>query len=310
MKKAALYLQAFAGLLLGAPAMAWDAGGHMLTGEIAWQRLRPEVRAKVGALVAKLPNEYHAGQPYNFVTAPVWMDDMRSMPAYPWSKLHYVNLEYTATGSPVVIPPPPHILSTIGECVAALKAPATTGEKRVEALGMLTHLVGDLHQPLHATEWGGDRGGNGYLIMGVPFSDLLPKMVANLHTFWDKAYRFDTRGGKAVEAWRCPESKDRPKAPGQGIIAEQARELMLRFPAASLDQLAERGGPVAWARESHIIGCLAAYPQRPYPAADEPVALTPEFIVKAREIAGQRVTLAGYRLGNLLNEIFADTARP
>ena len=309
MKKAALYLQALAGLLLGAPAMAWDAGGHMLTGEIAWQRFRPEVRAKVGALVAKLPNEYHAGQPYNFVTAPVWMDDMRSMPAYPWSKLHYVNLEYTATGSPVVIPPPPHILSTIGECVAALKAPATTGEKRVEALGMLTHLVGDLHQPLHATDWG-DRGGNGYLIMGVPFSDLLPKMVANLHTFWDKAYRFDTRGGKVVEAWRCPVSKDRPKAPGQGIIAEQARELMLRFPAASLDQLAERGGPVAWARESHIIGCLAAYPQRPYPAADEPVALTPEFIVKAREIAGQRVTLAGYRLGNLLNEIFADTARP
>ena len=309
MKKAALYLQAFAGLLLGAPAMAWDAGGHMLTGEIAWQRLRPEVRAKVGALVAKLPNEYHAGQPYNFVTAPVWMDDMRSMPAYPWSKLHYVNLEYTATGSPVVIPPPPHILSTIGECVAALKAPATTGEKRVEALGMLTHLVGDLHQPLHATDWG-DRGGNGYLIMGVPFSDLLPKMVANLHTFWDKAYRFDTRGGKVVEAWRCPEIKDRPKAPGQGIIAEQARELMLRFPAASLDQLAERGGPGAWARESHLIGCLAAYPQRPYPAADEPVALTPEFIVKAREIAGQRVTLAGYRLGNLLNEIFADTARP
>ena len=234
---------------------------------------------------------------------------MRSMPAYPWSKLHYVNLEYTATGSPVVIPPPPHILSTIGECVAALKAPATTGEKRVEALGMLTHLVGDLHQPLHATDWG-DRGGNGYLIMGVPFSDLLPKMVANLHTFWDKADRFDTRAGKAVEVWRCPVSKDRPKAPGQGIIAEQARELMLRFPAASLDQLAERGGPVAWARESHIIGCLAAYPQRPYPAADEPVALTPEFIVKAREIAGQRVTLAGYRLGNLLNEIFADTARP
>ncbi len=215
MKRAALYLQAFAGLLFGAPAMAWDAGGHMLTGEIAWQRLRPEVRAKVGALVAKLPNEYHAGQPYNFVTAPVWMDDMRSMPAYPWSKLHYVNLEYTATGSPVVIPPPPHILSTIGECVAALKAPATTGEKRVEALGMLTHLVGDLHQPLHATDWG-DRGGNGYLIMGVPFSDLLPKMVANLHTFWDKAYRFDTRGGKVVEAWRCPEIKDRPKAPGQG----------------------------------------------------------------------------------------------
>lgn len=299
-----------AALVLAVPALGWDAGGHMLTGEIAWQRLRPEVRVKVSALAARLPREFNGGRPYHFVTAPAWMDDMRSMPAYPWSKLHYVNLEYTATGSPVVIPPAPHILSAIADATAALRAAATPDDKRAEALGMLTHLVGDLHQPLHATEWAGDRGGNGYLIMGVPFSDLLPKMVANLHTFWDKAYRFDTRGGKAVEVWRCPEIKDRPAQPGQGVIAAQARELLLRFPEAGLDQLAERGGPVAWARESHLIGCLAAYPQRPYPAADEPVALSPEFIGKAREIAGQRVVLAGFRLGALLNEIFADTPKP
>jgi len=304
-----LFPTATALLLLGAPAPAWDGGGHMLTAEIAWQRLRPEARAKVSALVAKLPNEYNAGQPYNFITAPTWMDDMRSMPKYPWSKLHYVTLEYTATGTPITIPPPPHILSTIEESIAALKSASTPEERRVEALGMLVHLVGDLHQPLHATDWG-DRGGNGYLIMGVPFSDLMPKMVANLHTFWDKAYRFDTKAGKPVEVWRSPDVKDRPKQPGQGIIAEQAKQLMLRFPEASLYQLAEPGGAVAWARESHLIGCLAGYPQRPYPAADEPAALTTEFIGKAHEIAGQRVTLAGYRLGNLLNELFGPAARP
>ena len=306
----ALFQLAAATVLLGLPARAWDAGGHMLTAEIAWQRLQPGVRAKVSALVAKLPNEYNAGQPYNFVTAPAWMDDMRSMPKYPWSKLHYVTLEYTATGTPVVIPEPPHILSGIEECIAALKAPATPEDRRVEALGMLVHFVGDIHQPLHATDWAGDRGGNGYLIVGIPFSDLMPKMVANLHTFWDKAYRFDTKAGKPAELWRSPEIKARPNAPGQGVIAEQAKELMLRFPAASLYQLAEPGGALAWARESHTIGCLAAYPQRPYPAADEPAALTPEFIGKAHEIAGQRVTLAGYRLGNLLNEIFGAAAKP
>ena len=306
----ALFQTATAALLLGTHASAWDAGGHMLTGQIAWERLRPEVRAKVSALVAKLPNEYNAQQPYNFVTAPTWMDDMRSMPKYPWSKLHYVNLEYTATGTPVVIPEGPHILTGIDESIAALKAADTPEERRVEALGMLVHFVGDVHQPLHATDWGGDRGGNGYLIMGVTFSDLMPKMTSNLHTFWDKAYRFDTKAGKAAELWACPEIKARPKAPGEGVIAEQARELMLRFPEASLYQLADKGGPVAWARESHLLGCLAAYPQRPYPAADEPVALTPEFISKAHEIAGQRVTLAGYRLGNLLNEIFGAAAKP
>lgn len=311
MKTARVFFQtAVAVLLAGAPAAAWDAGGHMLTGQIAWERLRPEVRAQVSALAAKLPNEYNARQPYNFVTAPVWMDDMRSMPKYPWSKLHYVTLEYTAAGTPIVIPEPPHILSGIADCIAALKSADTPEERRVEALGMLVHFVGDLHQPLHATDWAGDRGGNGYLIMGVTFSDLMPKMTANLHTFWDKAYRFDTKAGKAVEVWRCPEIKDRPKLPGQGVIAEQAKEFMLRFPEASLYQLADKGGAVAWARESHLIGCLAAYPQRPYPAADEPVALTPEFIGKAREIAGQRVTLAGYRLGNLLNEIFSIPEKP
>lgn len=304
------FLTAISTVLLAVPAVAWDAGGHMLTAEIAWQRMRPEVRVKVSALVAKLPNEYNAGQPYNFITSPTWMDDMRSMPKYPWAKLHYVTLDYTASGTPIVIPPPPHILSAMDECIAALKSPATLEERRVEALGMLVHFVGDIHQPLHATDWAGDRGGNGYLIVGIPFSDLMPKMIANLHTFWDKAYRFNTKAGQPVEVWRGPEIKDRPKAAGQGIIAEQARELMLRFPEVSFYQLADKGGALAWARESHLIGCLAAYPQRPYPSADEPVALSTEFIGKAHEIAGQRVALAGYRLGNLLNEIFAAPAKP
>jgi hypothetical protein len=210
----------------------------------------------------------------------------------------------------VVIPEEPSVLTGIEDSIAALKYAGTSEDKRVEALGMLLHFVGDVHQPLHCTEWGGDRGGNGYLIMGVAFSDLMPKMVANLHTFWDKAYRFDTKAGKAVELWHSPDIKGRPRLPGEGVIAEQAKELMLRFPEASLYQLADKGGAVAWARESHLIGCLAAYPQRPYPAADEPVALTPEFISKAHEIAGQRVVLAGYRLGNLLNEIFGAAAKP
>ena len=300
----ALFLTTAASLLAVLPAQAWDAGGHMLTAEIAWQRLRPEVRTKVSALTAQLPNDYNEKEPYNFITAPAWMDDMRSMPKYPWSKLHYVTLEYTHSGTPITIPPPPHLLSAIEETIAALKSPATPEAQRVEALGMLVHFVGDVHQPLHTTDWAGDRGGNAYLIMGVPFSDLMPKMVANLHTFWDKAYRFDTEGGKPVEVWIGPDVKNRPKAPGEGIIAAQARELMLRFPEGSLFQLEDKTGPLTWVRESHTIGCLAGYPQRPYPSADEPVALTPEFIGKAREIAGQRVTLAGYRLGNLLNEIF------
>ena len=75
--------------------------------------------------------------------------------------------------------------------------------------------------------------------MGVTFSDLMPKMTSNLHTFWDKAYRFDTKAGKATDLWTCPDIKARPEAPG-----DPAKEGMLRFPEASLYRFADKGVPV------------------------------------------------------------------
>ena len=191
-------------------------------------------------------------------------------------------------------------------------------DERAKALGMLFHWVGDIHQPLHTTTWN-DRGGNGYLISGVHFSDLMPGMVANLHTFWDKAFRFDVREGMPVELWANPKVGERPK-PGEGIITEEARELMRRFPRAALTELAQPGNEVsrplpstplaanaeAWARESHLIGCRSAYPPGPHPDNTEAPRLTPEFAHAAYEIAGRRVVIAGYRMAAVLAEIFGE----
>ncbi len=304
--------------LLATQAQAWDAGGHMLVGEIAWELSTPATRKAVNEMVATLDTKFNAGQPYNFVTVSCWMDDLRSLPRkdYPWSAWHYVDIAKTDDGKAFKLPEPPHIVWAIGENLKTLREKRAPADERAKALGMLFHWIGDIHQPLHTTTWN-DRGGNGYLISGVYFSDLLPGMVANLHTFWDKAYRFDVRDGMVAELWAVAKPGERPK-PGEGIIAEEAKELMKRFPRATLTELAQAGNETsrplpstplaanaeAWARESHVIGCKSAYPPGPHPENTGAPRISPEFAHAAYEIAGRRVAIAGYRLAVVLNGLF------
>lgn len=291
-------------LALAARAHAWDAGGHMLVDQIAWTLMKPEARARATELVRNLENTYNNGQPYNFITAGAWMDDMRSKKGYAWSKWHYVNVDWTADGAAFTLPEPPHVVWAIEESLKTLNAPGTPPAKASETLAMIMHLVADVHQPMHATDRG-DRGGNGVLITGVPFSDLWPGTVANLHAFWDKAFRFDKVDGKIVEVWKCPDVPGRPTNPVEGIIAEQAERIrkkyLPRHPAAEVPQL----GPVEWAKESHRLGCLFGYPAGFEPSDHQVVALTPEFVEASRTIAEDQIAIAGYHLARVLNEALA-----
>ena len=299
----ALRLGVFA-LLLPALAQAWDAAGHMLVGEIAWQQMTPAAREKAAALVQPLDTRFTEGRSYNFVTAGCWMDDMRGLGRdYPWSKLHYVTIPWTPTGLPAEIPQPPNVVSAIEDNLRTLRSADATPAQRTEALGMLVHFVGDIHQPLHTTDRNNDRGGNALLISGVPFSDLLSKQGKNLHTFWDKAFRFDGQGPAIVELWKAPREVERPQAPGEGIIAGQAKKIIARFPREKLPELAGPADGAAWAKESHMAGCLHAYPVGEPSDPMEIRVLTPAFARNAQEVANRRIALAGYRLGALLNDL-------
>ena len=292
-------------LAVSANAYAWDPAGHMLVDQIAWTQMKPEVRARAEELVKTLENTYNTAQPYHFITAGAWMDDMRSKKGYAWSKWHYVNLEWTADGAAFALPEPPHVVWAIGESVKILKAAETAPDKASEALAMILHFVADVHQPMHATERNGDRGGNGVLITGVPFTDLWPGTKANLHAYWDKAFRFDKADRKIGELWQCPPTPDRPKNAEEGVIAAEAAKIMEKYPAASLAADIAQTDPVEWARESHRLGCTAGYPADFVPSDNHVVELTGDFAAKARAVAEQQIALAGYRLARLLNETLA-----
>ena len=211
-------------LLCPIQARAWDPTGHMLVDQIAYENTKPEVRARVAALVAKLDGKYNNRSPYNFVTSGCYMDDMRAAPGYAWSKWHFIDVNYTPDGSGYVEPEPPHVLWAIEHSAAKLLngAQATDAEK-AEAVAMLIHFVGDVHQPLHCVDWN-DQGGNGYFIAGIPMSDLSKNKPATLHLFWDRAYRYDVKGGKVIELYYGLWNSERPGTPCGGSHQKPGRE--------------------------------------------------------------------------------------
>jgi hypothetical protein len=281
----------------------------MLVDQIACDRLRPEVQERVAKMVATLENKYNAHQPYNLVTAGCYMDDMRASPGYAYAPWHYVDSPYIANagGSKFIEPAPPHVLWAIDHAIATLKDAASTEPQKAEAVAMLFHFVGDVHQPLHCVDWN-DKGGNGYLIDGIPFSDLSKNRPANLHAFWDKAFRFDVKDGEVVELYWGLWTSERPHAPDEGLIEEQAKKIEERFPESAVAELLKRKTPREWAVESFEIACKSAYPPGPHPIDAKVVTLTPEYVHAANEIACKRIALAGCRLANLLNELFGNNS--
>ena len=291
-------------VLVSAGARAWDPAGHMLVSEIAWDHTHPAARARVNESAQRLEATYNAGQPYHFVTAGCWMDDLRSKKGYPWAAWHYVTIPWSVDGKAFSLPAPPHVVWAIEQNVRTLKESDPESKDVALALAMLIHFVGDVHQPMHATDRD-DRGGNGVLIGGVPFTDLWPGTVPNLHAFWDKAFRFDRGGSKVVELWIAPDLSARPKTPGEGIIAAEAKKISAQFPRTKFGAALQQSEPGEWARESHVLGCTVGYPEGATASDSDVVAITPEFAAKARGIATERVALAGYRLADLLNALLA-----
>ena len=59
-------------------ARAWDGTGHMLVGQIAYDRLNDKAKARVSELAAKIQKD---GVPYNAVNICCWADDIKGRDA-------------------------------------------------------------------------------------------------------------------------------------------------------------------------------------------------------------------------------------
>lgn len=172
----------FACLCLSQPTMAWDAEGHMIVGQLAYNHLDSEVKAKCDALIA-VPLTNNSSSTSNFVTAACWADDFKS-------KLgtgieHYIDLPFSLNGYPtngVALPLPTNVVTAIRQSIATLQDPTAAQTNQATALRYLLHFVGDIEQPLHCSSAistnhpTGDAGGNSFYLTGE---------WSKLHYLWD-----------------------------------------------------------------------------------------------------------------------------
>jgi hypothetical protein len=265
-------------------AHAWGDEGHRITGFIANTYLSDAARAQLLTLVST----------DNLALIATWMDDERdllnqSLPGS--SRWHYEN-RLACAPTLNAAPPCPQ-----GQCITqqierwskVLQNRDESVAHRADAVRILVHLIGDLHQPLHLID-NNDRGGNDVLVR-------LPrqKEPRRLHEVWDARVLHSNLRRRGTESY--------------------ARILDERFATQRVEW--QRGTVEDWARETHLLG-RDAYQRLPNfacrSAKDPAEAVTDlplAYIDAAKPIIDTQLAKAGMRMAWILNAaLTAAPARP
>lgn len=334
------------------PARAWNDTGHMTCAYIAYRELKPEVRRRVSELLRQhpryrqdllrdMPEGFADPDLYAFIKAATWPDMVRDLrnpmhATHNHPTWHYVDFPLVAPADAATLHPPmpdaeggdvDNVLKALAKVSGELSNPQTAAADRAIDLCWLSHLIGDLHQPLHATSFfsqkypDGDKGGNLFLVRAAGGE------IVNLHYVWDgilgpqsnpRAVRLITENILANSTCRrgalaAQLSHDTFKAWALESYAD-ARDVVydnFRLRGAAPDLVRPHDGAgTGGAGPSQLLHAKAATQpsaspgRRPW-AADAP-ALPISYEAVARELASQRIALAGYRLADELNRVFGN----
>jgi len=279
--------------LWSGPCHAWGDAGHAVIGLIAQSFLSPAARRQVDAMLAA---DTDSLTPHNIADAATWADKYRDLDRngarQNTRQWHFVDLELGAPdldracfGHPAVPagtlasngPAQDCVVDKIDQFAAELGNPRIDPAERVVALKFLMHLVGDLHQPLHASD-DHDRGGNDKR------ASASGSRAATLHHFWDTEF-VDQLG---------PDPKQIAAALLPRIAASDARAW-------------SRGAPSDWAFESFRIAKDDAYGRLPVPNARGSYRLPDTYAAMATRDVAVQLSKAGVRLAMLLNRALGQT---
>jgi hypothetical protein len=293
------------------PLFAWDAVGHMAVAYVAYQHLNLTTKNRVHELL-KLHPDYHrwfAEIPPGtsqrdkrlmiFMIASRWADRIKSESGYTddgtdsgfhpdgdtsvqnigysdhlrhkyW---HFVDIPFSQDGTKLPAIPTPNAETQIRAFRTVLASNESDQLKSYD-LVWLVHLVGDVHQPLHAatrvssSDPRGDGGGTLVKLCAAPCPD-------ELHAFWDRILTTSSSLGTAIRV-------------GNGL------------PDAD-PTLVRKKDAADWIHESFEAAQQSVY-ITPIASGDGPFRITPAYRSAAKELAKKRIALAGVRLANLLND--------
>jgi hypothetical protein len=273
-----------------APAFAWGDEGHEVIGLIADHYLEPAVRARVQSILAGDTTQLTTQDVAHEATwADKYRDSDRNGMKVRYNQTrnwHFVDLELEGAdlnaacfGRPQLAPGTDASLGPADDCVidkieeftAELKKPTTGEDERRFALEFLLHFVGDLHQPLHASD-DHDQGGNRKFATA-------PGIRSNtLHHDWDTEF-VARLGGNETEI-------------AQRLIAQITPAERSRWSA---------GAPADWAMESYSVAKSHTYGLLPAPKPANHYQLSAGYVSDATTVTAEQLSKAGVRLALLLN---------
>jgi S1/P1 nuclease len=301
---------------LGYPAFSWNGTGHKTVAFIAYSNLTPKARARVDQLLAKHPMVGDFNQISDpsedpgrvvFVNFATWPDFIRSdesfvdtprmdalchpngtappapVPVFPGfpdmqrhQDWHFFDTPLSADGTATHPVCSPNAQTQLDAFIHDLQDSSKSDPVKTFELPWVLHLTGDVHQPLHAVTRfskalpAGDRGGNSVKLANG----------SNLHAFWD-----DVLGKTETEEF----------------IARLATAIMDANPKTSAAQVLV---PQMWISESAGAAQKDVYMFMGTGSGHDLVTLSALYKARAKTVARQRVALAGYRLANVLNQLF------
>ena len=259
-----------------APLYSWNAMGHRIIAQIAVDNMNPSA--------IKRFTEYNEAlnlnnQHLSLIDSSIWLDMCRKSYPKRFDLMHYIDTPFSDDGSKM-----PSMQERMNAVIALeqsrefLVNKKGSASERAIALRVLMHVVGDVHQPLHAATRvskqypHGDKGGNHFYLKKNT-------VAKNLHGYWDRA------GGSLII---------KPKKLSLVVIKGKARLLETQWPC---QQVSTQFNPKLWVNESNMIAKTKVY------ALLDGHRASRAYRVMVEQTTDERMAYAGCRLAALLNEI-------
>jgi hypothetical protein len=238
-------------------ATAWGPDGHRIICEIAERHLLPRTRE----IIHKNFNIEKLTLVAN------WADAIKKSPRKP-DVLHYTNIEegvwtYDQTRD---CPNKKCVTEKIREYEKTLSNKRLFYFDRKDALKLLVHLVGDIHQPMHLGNLV-DRGGNEIKI-------IVNGEETNLHALWDSGLIFHENDS----------------------LIQYAEKLDVRTTGEEISEWIKTYVE-DWSNESRELSLKYGYPL----IVDEDGNISDDYIARGRVIVEEQLRRAGVRLAHILN---------
>ena len=301
---------------LTSPTWAWSEFGHLSVCDLAYRNLTDRSQDELqklfqvdqGGIVVKARNGVEKRRYTSFNVGCLEEDEWpRKHP-----EDHFINVtrDTSKISSNACPGTKSCVLEGIERDLKILADASKSNEDRVFALMAVGHWIGDIHQPLHVS-FGDDLGGNNIKVKLKGKCGTATSKPRKLHAMWDRCLLEAGMFEKVRQSPKYKKGWSRRTITYRAVDALQARTTLAE------ERIIVTGNAWDWANASLQITispevqycvqvgdkCQFTQDRVTYKKDHRPtLELGQEYLEKFKDVAEERIRLAGFRLAHLVNQ--------